>query len=321
MLTRRDFLRSTAAGAFLTATSRRVSAEIFSPMISRAIPSTGEPLPVIGLGGSASFRKAADGTDYTGLGTVFDTLVAGGGKVFDTAAIYGRSEEAAGQIAAQHAMAGDLFWATKVYVEPGSVAEEMRMSAAKAQIERSFTRIGVDQLDLIQLHDVTSHDEERGILDVLKSLKASKRVRYIGATSIRREHYADLEKVMREEPIDFIGVDYAIDNREAAARILPLAAERGIAVLAYRPFGLSRLWNRVAGSPVPEWAAEFGAFTWSQFFLKYVLGNPAVTVVTPGTSKTRHMQENLLAGTGLVPDADMRRKMERYVDSLPIQSL
>lgn len=321
MLTRREFLRSTGAGAALAATLRPASAEILSPILSRPIPATGELLPVIGLGGSASFRKAASGTDYSNLGAVFDTLLQGGGKVFDTAAIYGRSEEAAGRIAGQRGVRGDVFWATKVYIKPASVTDEMRIPAARAQIERSFSRIGVDRLDLVQLHDITSLDRQRGILDVLKSLKESNRTRYIGATSIRKEHYADLERIMREEPIDFIGVDYAIDNRQAAERILPLAAERGIAVLAYRPFGISRLWSRVVGWPVPEWAAEFGAYTWAHFFIKYVLAHPAVTVVTPGTSKARHMGENLAAGIGRLPDAAMLRKMEQHIDSIPIQSL
>jgi aryl-alcohol dehydrogenase-like predicted oxidoreductase len=148
-------------------------------------------------------------------------------------------------------------------------------------------------------------------------LKDSGRIRYIGATTIRKEHYPDLEQAMREELLDFIGIDYAVDNRSVADRILPLAMDLGIAVLAYRPFGISRLWRRVAGLALPQWAEELGAESWAQFFIKYVAAHPAVTVVTPGTSKPRNMLDNLGAGVGAVPDRQTSRRMERFVDALP----
>jgi len=317
MYTRREFLIGSGAVAWQAAAARHIAAAMPSQMMTRVVPSTGERVPIIGLGGSATFRQAADEARASQLAAVFDVLVASGGKVFDTAAIYGESEAVAGRITDERGLKDNIFWATKVYIEPGSVADEFQVPAAKAQIERSFARIGKRQLDLIQLHDITSLKRQRGILDELRSLKEQGRTRYVGATSIRKEHYADLEQVMREAPIDFIGVDYAIDNREAAERILPLAAERGIAVLAYRPFGMSRLWSRVAAHAVPTWAAEIGVYSWAQFFIKYVAAHPAVTVITPGTSSAGHMVDNLAAGSGLLPDGAMLRRMESSIEAMP----
>jgi aryl-alcohol dehydrogenase-like predicted oxidoreductase len=295
-----------------------LSGQIPPQLISRTIPSSGEILPIIGLGGSTTFQALADSADVGALRRVIAALVSGGGTVFDTAGYYGASEEVAGAIAGDLGFSEDIFWATKVWIEPGSVEPAMKAEAARALIERSFERIGVRQIDLIQLHDITDINSERGILNELKEWKEAGRIRYIGATSIRKEHYSDLEQVIREEPIDFIGVDYAIDNRSAARMILPLAADLGIAVLNYRPFGITRLWSRVAGREIPEWAEEFGATTWAQFFIKYVAANPAVTVVTPGTSKVENMVDNMGGGTEPLPSDDMRIRMEQFVDALPV---
>ncbi len=154
-------------------------------------------------------------------------------------------------------------------------------------------------------------------LGILAELKAAKRVRYIGVTSTSKEQYGALARVMREEPLDFIGVDYAVDNRSVEEAILPLAIERGIAVMVYVPFGRTRLFQRVGDRPLPEWAAEFDAGSWAQFFIKFVLGHPAVTVVTPATSKVRNMTDNLGGGAGRIPDEGMRRRMAEFVDALP----
>lgn len=154
-------------------------------------------------------------------------------------------------------------------------------------------------------------------LGLLKALKAAGRVRYIGVTTTSEDRYGAIARIMREEPIDFIGVDYAVDNRVSADAVLPLAQDRGIAVLVYAPFGRTRLWARVAGRTVPGWAAEFEATTWAQFFLKYVVSNPAVTAVTPATSKPANMLDNLAGGVGRLPDEAMRRRMVELVDALP----
>jgi aryl-alcohol dehydrogenase-like predicted oxidoreductase len=154
-------------------------------------------------------------------------------------------------------------------------------------------------------------------LGLLKELKAAKRVRYVGVTSTSKEQYAELARAMREEPLDFIGVDYAVDNRSVEETILPLALERRIAVMVYVPFGRTRLFQRVGDRPLPSWAADFDAASWAQFFIKYVLGHPAVTVVTPATSQARHLADNLGGGIGRVPDEATRRRMAEFVDALP----
>jgi aryl-alcohol dehydrogenase-like predicted oxidoreductase len=185
---------------------------------------------------------------------------------------------------------------------------------ARAQIERSFERFQIPVIDLIQVHnlgDVPTH------LSILKELKGESRVRYIGVTWTGEQRYDDLAEVMRNEPLDFIGVDYAVDNRSADEVILPLARERGIAVLIYAPFGRTRLFSRVGDRPLPDWAAEFDATTWAQFFLKFAVSHPAVTVVTPATSQARHMLDNLGGGRGRLPDEATRRRMAEFVDGLP----
>jgi aryl-alcohol dehydrogenase-like predicted oxidoreductase len=207
----------------------------------------------------------------------------------------------------------DVFWATKVNVA-GRGGGSARPDAVRAQIERSFSYVGKDPIDLIQVHNLGDVPTQMGILE---EYKEQGRVRYIGATYTGSRRYPDLARVMREYEIDFIGVDYAVDNRESAEMILPLAAERGIAVLAYVPFGRSRLWSRVRDINVPEWAKEFGADSWGKFFIKYVASHAAVTCVTPATSKSTHMLDNIGAAYGELPDAVTRKRMEEVVDALP----
>jgi aryl-alcohol dehydrogenase-like predicted oxidoreductase len=282
------------------------------PLITRPIPSSGERIPVIGLGSSATFRSVAEGEDVAGLSEVLRVLVEGGGSVFDTAPSYGASEEVAGKLAQELGLARKLFWATKVNVaRSGGPADP---AAARAQIEQSFSRVGRTTLDLVQVHNLGDLPVQLGIL---KELKAAKRLRYIGVTSTNKEQYGALARVMREAPLDFIGVDYAIDNRSVEDTILPLAADRGIAVMVYVPFGRTRLFQRVGEAPLPAWAAEFDAGSWAHFFLKFVLGHPAVTVVTPATSKARNMADNLGGGAGRIPDEKTRRRMAEFVDALP----
>jgi len=172
-------------------------------------------------------------------------------------------------------------------------------------------------MDLIQVHNLVDVPTQMG---VLKELKEDGRIRYIGTTSTRASRYGDLEKAMRDYPIDFIGVDYAVDNRLAAERILPAAKELGIATLIYVPFGRSRLFSRTKGMDVPEWAQEFGADSWGKFFIKYVAAHPATTCVTPATSKAKNMLDNIGAAYGELPDAAALRKMEELVDGLPSAS-
>jgi aryl-alcohol dehydrogenase-like predicted oxidoreductase len=313
MMDRRQWIGlALGAGAAIGLGPRFAFAEAGAPLLARAIPSSGEKVPVIGLGSSATFRSAADSEDARGLGEVLKAMVERGATVFDTAPSYGASEEVAGRLARELGLTQKLFWATKVNVARGDGAADP--AAARAQIEESFRRFGVETIDLIQVHNLGDVGTQLGIL---KELKAAKRVRYIGVTSTNKAQYGELARVMRAEPLDFIGVDYAVDNRSAEDEILPLALERRIAVMVYAPFGRTRLFQRVGERPLPAWAADLDASSWAQVFLKYVLGHPAVTVVTPATSKARHMFDNLGGGTGRIPDDAARTRMAEFVDALP----
>ena len=301
------------AGAALGLGALPTSAGSHGPLLARPVPSSGEKIPVIGLGSSATFRSAAESEDVRGLADVLSAMVEHGARVFDTAPSYGASEEVAGRLARERGLTSKLFWATKVNVARGG-GGSADPAAARAQVEQSFRRFGVTTMDLIQVHNLGDVPVQLG---VLKELKAAKRLRYIGVTSTSKAQYGELARVMRAEPLDFIGVDYAVDNRSAEDEILPLAAERGIAVMVYLPFGRTRLFQRAGNAPVPAWASEFDAASWAQFFLKYVLGHPAVTVVTPATSKVGHMVDNLGGGAGRLPDEAARKRMAALVDALP----
>ncbi len=240
-------------------------------------------------------------------------MVEHGASVFDTAPGYGASEQAAGCIVNELGLADKIFWATKVNVagRGGSAADP---AAARAQIEKSFDIIKKPKIDLIQVHNLASVPTQ---LAVLKELKKQGRVRYIGVTTTSDSQYQELETIMRNEPIDFIGIDYAVDNRGVEAKILPLAIERKIGVLAYAPFGRTSLFRRAAGKDLPDWAKEFDATTWAQFFLKWIVGHPAVTAVTPATSKPQNMLDNIGGGVGSLPSTATRKRMADLVDALP----
>ncbi|MEX0893807.1 MAG: aldo/keto reductase [Gemmatimonadota bacterium] len=317
MISRREWLKATAvagAGAAAFSVDPRLLAGLQqNNMIMRAIPSSGERVPLVGLGSSATFSSVARSDDATALGEVLKALVENSGSVFDTAPSYGASEEVAGELAAAHGLTDRIFWATKVNAV-GRGSSSADPAAVHAQLDRSFQRIRKTPIDLIQVHNLADPPTQLGIL---QELKAAGRVRYIGVTSTSERRYADLAEVMRSYPIDFIGVDYAVDNRSAADMILPLAQERGIGVLVYVPFGRTRLWNRVEGVALPEWAAEIDATTWAQFFIKFAGAHPAVTTVTPATSQPRHMIDNLGGGRGRLPDAEMQARMAAFVDALP----
>jgi len=282
-------------------------------MITRAIPSSGERLPAVGLGGANTYSATAGEEDFETIGEVLRALVDGGGTVFDTAAGYGASEEVSGQVANELGIADQIFWATKVNVA-GRGGGSADPEAVRAQIERSFERLRIPVIDLIQVHNMGDPPTQLGILE---ELKAEGRIRYTGITTTSENQYEALAQVMREHPIDFIGIDYAVDNRVAEETILPLAREQQIGVLVYLPFGRSRMWQRIGDRPLPEWAGEFDATTWAQFMLKFVLAHPDVTVATPGTSQARHMTDNLGGATGRLPTAEHRERMIALVASLP----
>ena len=313
MTTRRELLLGMAsAGGLLALDSRFVMASE-TKLITRAIPSTGERLPIVGLGSSATFSQAARSQDITALRAVLKRMTELGVTVFDTAPAYGASEEVAGGIAQELGIAKTLFWATKLNVA-GWGGGAANPDAAREQLETSFRRIGKPVIDLVQVHNMGDLGTQ---LPILREYKEKGRVRYIGVTTTFAPQYAGLVQTMRNDPIDFIGTDYAIDERHAEETILPLARDKGIAVLVYAPFGRRRLWQRVKGRQVPDWAHEFDASSWAQFFLKFVASHPAVTAITPATSRPANMADNMGGAMGRLPDAAMRKRMTQLVEELP----
>ncbi|OUU80258.1 MAG: oxidoreductase [Gammaproteobacteria bacterium TMED78] len=286
------------------------------PLIRRAIPSTGEFIPIIGLGSSANFSSMARAEEFDTVRSVMSALIDNGGTVFDTAPSYaaGASEEVAGQVVNELNAVDKVFWATKVNVQPRGSSSPVNPQDARAQIERSFNAIGKNPIDLIQVHNLADVPTQLGIL---KDIKSEGRVKYIGVTTTASRRYQEAVDIMKNQEIDFIGIDYAIDDRDAADYLIPAAADYGVAVMVYLPFGRSRLWSRVRGQSVPDWGKEFQANTWAQFFLKYIAANPAVTVITPSTSKPVNMLDNLGAGRGVLPDQSTLRRMEEVIDNLP----
>jgi aryl-alcohol dehydrogenase-like predicted oxidoreductase len=316
-ISRREWLgRSIGAGAALALTPALLAALQRSggTLIQRAIPSSGEMLPVIGLG------RGNDAVDPGAFKDVLKTLVDNGGKVLDTVHdTTGVGERVAATVASELGVQTRLFWSLRGTPagppKPGS-------AALKALIEASFERLKVPRIDLIQVH--VSADPTH--LALLKELKKEGRLRYIGIQAGSDQQLPQLEQLMRDEPIDFVGVRYAIDSRKVEEQVLPLARERKIGVMAYFPFGgnigrdgtvSSSLFKRVADTGLPEWAADFDAKTWGQFFLKYIISHPAITAVRAGTSNATHMLDNLQGGAGRLPDEATRKRMAQLVDALP----
>jgi aryl-alcohol dehydrogenase-like predicted oxidoreductase len=295
-ITRRD-LAALAAGALL---ARPVFAQIKgAPLITRAIPSTGERLPVVGLGTYGVFDVDDEATRDTAA-KVIRTLVAAEGRLIDTASVYADSESVLGDVMAATGLRDKIFVATK--------AEEPDQD----EMERSLRRLRTARLDLLQLHNVSDPDQS---LSKFREWKAKGLCRYIGITSTFHGSFPAVEAVLAREKPDFVQIDYSIDDREAERRILPLAGEVKAAVLTALPFGRARLFRAVAGKPVPEWAKGF-AESWAQFFLKYLIGDERVTAVIPGTNNAAHMADNLGAQRGLLPDTEQRKRMVAFIDSL-----
>ena len=295
-LTRREFAIISAAGAALPQTA---FAQRSAPLITRAIPKTGERLPAVGLG-TAEVFDTDDTETRKKAAAVVRALIERGGSLIDTASSYGDAEIVLGEVTAPTGLREKLFIATKLEA-PDDV-----------ELNRSLERLKTPKLDLLQLHNVDDPDQS---LSRFREWKQQGVCRYIGITSTYHRSFPALEAVLTREQPDFVQVDYSLDNREAEKRILPRAAEVKAAVLTALPFGRGRLFRAVHGKPVPPWAAAF-AGSWAQFFLKYLLGDPRVTAVIPGTSDPAHMTDNLGAMRGALPDPDQRRRMEQFVAAL-----
>jgi aryl-alcohol dehydrogenase-like predicted oxidoreductase len=303
--TRRDLLKVAAgAGAAVLLSSRRPSAQA-GPLIERAIPSSGERLPVIGVGTARRWEAVTQPAEMAPLRDVLRQFAARGGKVVDTAPSYGTAEAVAGELIAELGIRSSLFLATKVAATGREAGIE--------QIEASFRRLRTSRVDLIAVHNLRDTATQ---LATLRALKQAGRIRYVGITTSFPRQYADFERTMRAETLDFIQVDYALDSREAGTTILPLAADRGMAVMVNLPFGRGRLFQAVQGRPLPPWAADIDCGSWAQFFLKYIVSHPAVTCCIPGTARVEYLIDNLGAAQGRLPDAAMRRRMEELIERL-----
>lgn len=298
MMTRRDFLRTTAATA-LAARLARTARAAQAPariMHTRPIPSTGEPLPVIGCGTWRTFDAGDDPARRRELAEVLRVLFAAGGSVIDSSPMYGSSEAVAGGLLAESKTRDRAFIATKVWTEG--------REAGIAQMEQSMRLWQTDRIDLMQIHNLL---DWRTQLATLREWKAAGRVRYIGVTHYTSGAFPQVEAVLRAERLDFVQINYAADDRDAEARLLPLAAERGVAVIVNQPFGGGSLLASLKQRPLPAFAQDFGCASWAQLLLKFVLGNPAVTCVIPGTGRREYMIDNVHAGIGDYPDAAMRK--------------
>lgn len=275
-------------------------------LLKRPIPQgNGEALPVVGVGTVEVFDVGASSQERAGPTAVVRALVDGGGSLIDTAPSYGEAESVIGDILTTTGLRPRTFIATKLErYRPGQDAEEAR---------GSLQRLRTGKVDVLQLHNVRDPNQDMGEINALKGQGLC---RYTGITTTFEGSYGAAEAILKRAKPDFLEIDYAVDNREAEQRILPAAADAGTAVLVALPFGRGRLFRKALGKKLPDWAADFDCASWGQFFLKFVLANPAVTAVIPGTDKPEHMIDNLGAGRGRLPDAKQRAQMVQYLDSL-----
>ena len=294
-MTRRDFAVMAGAAAVM----RPAFAQTGAQLVTRAIPSSGELLPVVGLGTAQVFNTADDAT-HQKAAAVVQALIVNGGRLIDTASTYGDAEVVLGDVIATADLRNKLFIATKTEAPDNS------------EFKRSLTRLKTAKVDLLQLHNVSDTQQS---LAQFKEWKSQGLCRYFGITSTFHDDFTAVEAVLKREKPDFVQIDYSLDDRVAEKRILPLAAEVKAGVLTALPFGRARLFRAVRGKEIPDWAREF-ANSWAQFFLKYLMGDLRVTAVIPGTSDAAHMIDNLAAMRGPLPDLDQRRKMVSFIEAL-----
>jgi aryl-alcohol dehydrogenase-like predicted oxidoreductase len=302
--TRRVWLKTAAGCAALAAMSTSPLAQA-EAMLKRSIPRTKEQLPVVGVGTWQTFDVATDAPERAELKEVLKLLVEAGGSVVDSSPMYGRSERVAGDLAAELKLRDKLFFATKVWTSG--------RDAGARQMQDSLRLMRTQRMDLMQVHnllDVSTHAK------TLREWKDAGRIRYAGITHYHAGAYGELEKLIRTKQWDFVQFNYSMAEREAEQRLLPVCAEMGVAVIVNRPFSFGGLFPRVKGKALPAWAAEFDCASWAQYFLKYLLGHPAVSCVIPGTQRVSHLKDNVRAGMGRLPDAALRKRMVEYLETL-----
>lgn len=304
-ISRRKLLKL-SAGAGLIATTGQ-----WSPLMAASktklmttIPSSGEQLPAVGIG-TRGFRSDANADDMKRFRQTLETFHASGGRVIDTSPNYGEAETVIGRLLRDIGIRDDVFMATKVDRED--------QQEGVGRMNRSFELLGGDQIDLMQVHNLRGTEVE---LETMAKWKSEGRFRYLGVTTHSPRQYDEMQDVMRRHPLDFIQLNYSLADRSAEESILPLAQDRGIAVLVNLPFARGKLFKAVAGQPLPDWAADMDAESWGQVFLKYVISYPASTLPIPGTTKPHHVKDNVGASFGRLPDAKLRREIENYISPL-----
>jgi diketogulonate reductase-like aldo/keto reductase len=304
-ISRRTFVSSLAAAlaTFWLAPGKLRAAD--RSVIRKAIPATGETLPVIGLGTSRTFDVGSDGAALADLVKVMEAFFADGGELIDSSPMYGSAEQVIGELLRRTGHNTPLFAATKVWVDGAA--------AGIRQMEDSREKWGIRRFDLMQVHNLRDWQTH---LKTLGAWKAEGKIRFTGITTSHGRSHRELEEILRNQPLDFVQFSYNIADRTAEERLLPLAADRGMAVLVNRPFQRGELFQKVKGKELPGWAAEFDCSSWGQFFLKFIVSHPAVTCAIPATSKVRHLQDNMAAGFGRLPDAALRKRMTDYFASV-----
>ncbi|WP_372682085.1 aldo/keto reductase [Desulfosarcina sp.] len=304
-MTRRSFLGTvgTLTSVMLLPPRRLPAAE--NRFLLRPIPSSGERLPVMGMGTSRTFDVQGDAAAMEQLAQVLAAFFDNGGRLIDSSPMYGSAESVIGKLLGSKQGKSSLFAATKVWTDG--------RAAGIAQMERSMQRLGVDVIDLMQIHNLRDWKTH---LPVLREWKQKGRIRYIGITTSHGRDHEALAQVLRTETLDFVQFSYNIADRAAEEQLLPLAADHGVAVLINRPFQRGSLFQKTRGRGLPAWSTEFDCNSWAQFFLKFIIAHPDVTCVIPATSKVKHMTDNMAAGVGSLPDADLRRRMVTHVASL-----
>jgi diketogulonate reductase-like aldo/keto reductase len=304
--TRRAFLESLAAFGVMASIPRGRALAQSGGVLTRAIPSTGETLPAVGLGSWITFNVGDDPVARDACAEVMHAFFASGGRMIDSSPMYGSSQEVIGYgLGKLGSAASALFAADKVWTSPGG--------RGPAQIEASRLHWGVPRFDLLQVHNLLAWEAH---LPTLRAMKEEGRLRYLGVTTSEGRRHAELERIMREEPIDFVQVTYNVLDRTIEERILPLAEERRIGVIVNRPFRQGALIRKVERHPLPGWAAEIGCRSWAQLLLKFIIAHPAVTCAIPATTRVDHVRENLAAAGAPLPDAAMRQRIVAHVERL-----
>ena len=305
-ITRRQATRLLGGAAAAIFVPLRVkAAQITDPILQRVIPSSGEKIPAIGLGTWQVFDVGESPAERKPLKDVLSRFVQLGGKVIDSSPMYGRAESVVGDLTDELHLRDKLFLATKVWTSGKQAGIE--------SMERSFQRLRTQKLDLMQVHNLVDVETQ---LATMRTWKEQGRIRYLGVTHYVDSAFPEVERILRRDKLDFVQINYSILDRRAEERLLPLAQERGVATLINRPFASGDLFARVRSKPLPEWVTEFDCKSWAQFLLKWILGNEAVTCAIPATGKVRHLEDNMAAGYGRLPDEKLRRRMVNHITSL-----